>query len=391
MSENQLPEICVVYPRSRICGGAQAVLAWAIHALQDEWRVHVFTLDVCDPVRWRELYGVDLRGDNILWSSLESENPRISRLLRRIGMVTLDQYVLMRWFSRRYPKGALPFCCHNEMAFPVPGLQYIHFPMLMTGNPRLARLIGQSGSRAKELFGRTLKLLTGVNNRDLSANFSLCNSAFIEGIFHEYYGNDTPTAVVHPPVLSDLAPPRETSDREDGVVMIGRMVPHKRVEDGIRLVELCRRAGFPLELHLVTSGGDAAYMEKIKSMAEREPWIHWHWKLSREELSDLCFRTRFGLHCNPNEHFGMVTAEMVRYGCLVLGHDSGGTREILPSEKQRFSNPEEGARKLADILSSRELGEKILRTQQGVAERFSLEAFQESIREHARKRLGENR
>ena len=58
-------------------------------------------------------------------------------------------------------------------------------------------------------------------------------------------------------------------------------------------------------------------------------WIEIREDLSRTELNALMGRSRYGVHAMEGEHFGMATAEMIRAGCLVFPHRSGGSVEVV--------------------------------------------------------------
>lgn len=366
-------------------GGAAGVLAWSLHALQDVSTLSVYSMESCKYDNWNSAYGTRLQAERIDWHSFEKAHPLIYKCLVRLDMSTLNQYVLMKWAGTGMGDDDLAFSVHNEMAFPSTGLQYIHFPMLMTGRRGLSKQIGQPGTLAKDLFGTLCRWLFRVRKQDLSRNRSLCNSAYIEAIYKEYYGGDTSTRVLYPPcAVAETSTSVPWPVREDAIVVMGRAVPHKRLQDAIAIRRQCEQEGLVLILHIVTPGGDPDYLESLQNETKDEKSVVWHFNLERTALQALLARCKYGLHCNPGEHFGMATAEMAGSGCLVLGHDSGGTREILPSDQLRFNTPDEAVSRLLDLHQNPDLRSEMLSTLAAQSQKFTSDTFCRALCEEIR-------
>ncbi len=298
----------------------------------------------------------------------------------KIGMFTVDQFVLMAWARRMIDPDVVPLSAHNEMDFGRRGMQYIHFPMLMVGRRELAKLVGQPGTCAKDLLGYACRLIFRVRNRGLVRNATVCNSRWTSDVFRRYYGSDVSPGCLYPPCTAAGVPAHaEWEKREEGVVMIGRLVAHKRLEDGIKIVQGVRDRGHNLHLHLVSSGGDEHYVRQLRKACRGMDWITWETGLSRDALLGLVQSHRYGLHCNHNEHFGMVTAEMSGSGCLVLGHDSGGTCEILPLDGQRYDTVDAGIDRLEQMHTNPELQVQMLDFNRKHSEAFGIERFRENL------------
>src|SRR5262245_66424371 len=87
------------------------------------------------------------------------------------------------------------------------------------------------------------------------------------------------------------------------------------------------RAAFPTaRLHVVgTSDNPRYYRRVVRRIRAAGGWIQLHENLSRDELSALIGRVRYGIHAMREEHFGMAPAEMGRAGGIV-GVPAGGGR-----------------------------------------------------------------
>jgi glycosyltransferase involved in cell wall biosynthesis len=380
-SMDRKPAIGIVFPRPRGKGGALSVAAWIIHSLQDHYRLTVMTLDPCDPARLNAAFGTTIRADAVRWICFENQHPKAAALLTRLDMVTLDQYACMRWVRSKLSDDMLPLSANNEMAFGRRGLQYIHFPMLTVGRRDIARQIGQSGSCAKDVMGRLCRLTFGVRDHDLHNNDTACNSEWTRSVYQDYYGENAHAECIYPPCTISGTPSRaEWTQRESGVILLGRLAPKKRIEDGLRVVRRLRDMGHDMHAHVISSGGDAQYRKRLDDEFGNDDWVHWEDDISRQALMTLLSTHRYGMHCNHDEHFGMATAEMSGSGCLVLGHNSGGTREVLPDAAQRYASIEDGVERLGRIHTDAELQSRLLATQREHAQQFSADAFTQRIR-----------
>ncbi|MDE0839111.1 MAG: glycosyltransferase family 4 protein [Kiritimatiellae bacterium] len=375
---NSRPKIAILYPRTQSQGGALSVTAWMIHALQKHYRVIMVSLDRCDAERLNHAYGTAIKTDSIEWVSLEARHPRWAAFLVRLSMNTVDQYIMMRWAHRGFPEDVTLLSVNNEMSFGRRGLQYVNFPMLTIGRRDLARLVGQTGSWSKDFMGRVCRVVLGVRHDDLRINYTVCNSQWARAAYEEYYGEGVAAGWLYPPCTQAGVPSHEDwCKRESGIVMLGRLVPKKRVEDGLRTVQGLRDMGHDLHVHLVNSGGDASYRAQLEHDFGQSDWVHFEDNTSRERLLELVSQHRYGMHCNHSEHFGMATAEMSGSGCLVLGHNSGGTCEILPDAAQRYNTLEEGLERLLRLHTDPELQRRLLVLNREHSRMFSAEAFQQ--------------
>jgi len=77
---------------------------------------------------------------------------------------------------------------------------------------------------------------------------------------------------------------------------------------------------------------------------------------------------------------------MVRAGCIPLVHDSGGPVEIVGGHRElRFRSVEEGAAALHAVMEDDTLQQRLRGALGQQCERFSVEAFCESLRRVVRR------
>jgi glycosyltransferase involved in cell wall biosynthesis len=158
------------------------------------------------------------------------------------------------------------------------------------------------------------------------------------------------------------------------------MHPVKRWEMAVEIVELARGRGVDIGLTLINQPDQIDYGRKIAEMAASRPWFRLLSGITREQLVAEVAHHRYGIHTMEDEHFGIAVAEMVRAGCIPLVHDSGGPVEIVGGLSElRFRSVEEGAAALRKIIQDATLQDRLRSTLAQQRDRFSVEAFCESL------------
>jgi len=309
-------------------GGADAVCLHVCEALQSHHDVTLFTLSRSSLDDLDALFGTSVR--------VPVHRPRGTRLVcsafdalpDRFGPQLAPRSVLLRRLFRPHAAGFdIAVSTANEFDLPLPSLQYVHFPQF---NRR--HTTAGPASRLDPLWSR----LAGLADRTLPADSHLlANSAWTAGAVEAIYGRRP--AVRYPPV-DPPADPRPWADREDGVVVVGRLAPDKRPLRAIRIVDGVRARGHDLHLHLVGSSSTiyADYARRIVAEAADRPYVDLHRDVSRERVEELLATHRYGLNCKPTEHFGMAVAEYVAAGMVAFAPDAGGQREVLDGRLDRL-------------------------------------------------------
>ncbi|MFZ1990675.1 MAG: glycosyltransferase, partial [Alphaproteobacteria bacterium] len=150
------------------------------------------------------------------------------------------------------------------------------------------------------------------------------------------------------------------ADRENGFVMIGRVVPSKRVELAVEIVrQLREHHGHTIQLHII-GRADNAFAETLKQLLSDKPWAHWHSDLDRTGLERLAGRMKWGLHCYRYEHYGLAPAELQALGCITFVHDSGGQREIVTNPSLRYQDLEDAVRKITAVMTAPAMQSQLL-------------------------------
>ncbi|MEF8774356.1 MAG: glycosyl transferase family 1, partial [Halobacteriales archaeon] len=246
-------------------GGADAVCLHACAALQDRHDVTLFTASETAPSDLAPRFGVaadvDVRsppGATAVARGLAAAAPWVGPQLA-VRSLLVGRYV--RRVAGRFD---VAVSTANEFALPLPSVQYVHYPQF-NGH----RLEEASGGRLNRLWTRLAGLAPPERfptTRTAGDTTLLANSTWTADAVERLY--DRRPTVVHPPV-DPIADPADWPDREDGVVVVGRLAPDKRLLDAVRIVEGVRRRGHDLHLHVVGAAPRAyrRYADRIETAA----------------------------------------------------------------------------------------------------------------------------
>ncbi len=98
-------------------------------------------------------------------------------------------------------------------------------------------------------------------------------------------------------------------------------------------------------------------------------------------MVDLVARQRYGIHALVNEPFGIAVAEMVRAGCIVFTHRSGGQEEILGGDDRLlYSSTQDAVEKIINIMDSPQETASVRTFLKKQGELFSTDRFVGEIR-----------
>jgi glycosyltransferase involved in cell wall biosynthesis len=380
------PRVLIGHPHVSHKGGGNAVAAWALQALREDFDVTLATLHPVDFEAVNTSFGTDLAPGDFRLRVAPHSYHWLMRLVPTRGAL-LSICLTMRW-TKRVDSGrrfdAL-LSTQNEADFGRRGLQYVHYPWAYLPRPDdeirwFHRIPGAlAGYR---WFCRSMGQGT---NEGLRRNLSLANSQFVAGKIRETHGTDS--LVLHPPVPGEF-PEVEWEKRRTGMAAIGRLGGCKRWEMAVAIVERVRALGAGLSLTLIGHSDDPEYGRRMAALAADRPWFRILQNLTREQLAAEVASHRYGIHTMENEHFGIAPAELQRAGCITFVHNSGGPVEIVGGHPQlTFDTVEDGAAKVFEVMNDEALAGRIrefLAPRRGL---FSTTRFSESLRRVVREFL----
>jgi len=155
-----------------------------------------------------------------------------------------------------------------------------------------------------------------VSSADRVDHF-VANSECVGDRIRRHYGR--PAAVVYPPVdLERFRPALTRETREDFYLVLGALVPYKRVD---LAVEAFNRTGRRLVI-----AGDGSELSRLGKMAG--PGVSFLGRVTDEEVVDLLSRCRAFLFPGE-EDFGITAVEAQAAGAPVIAYGRGGALETV--------------------------------------------------------------
>ena len=332
-------------------GGGELVNAYAVKAMLERGHhVAIVSSFGFDKKKYQEWFGIDLK-DVKVYRFLPKMLPLFG-IYQRLGI----SRPLRKAIKREKPEIVF---IDNELYKPILKLkrekgfkllEYIHFPF-----HALKFQMGLIPDEYKEAYERYvadakvyhrkyekglwkiyfkvwLKLYDRVarENPFEAADLVMTNSHYIAKLTKMLWSGDP--YVLHPPVkVNDFLPfaNRDFEEREDTVVMIGRIAPEKRIEDVIDALALTET-----KPTLKVVGGliptTIPYRDSLLKRAEEKGVrVEFHTNVPREELVKIAVSSKLFVHSTVGEHFGIAVVEGMASGCPVIVHKSGGPYEDI--------------------------------------------------------------
>ena len=259
-------------------------------------------------------------------------------------------------------------CAKNVLTHPgTLHVCYCHTPMRHAWEPRFLAnepLSAPAAFAARLLLGRLRRDdLAGASRPDLY----VANSRHVQARIAKYYRRDA--RVIHPPVEVDVHL-RRPRDPGDYYLVLGRVVPYKRVDLAVAACSMLRR---PVKVAGTGRAIDAA-------RAAAGPGSEFLGYVPDDELGDLLAGAR-ALLFPGEEDFGIVPVEAQAAGVPVIAYSGGGARDsVIDGETGVFCEAQTVASLCAAILrfEDRTFDEAALRDN---ARRFGPERFRSEMGE----------
>lgn len=181
-------------------------------------------------------------------------------------------------------------------------------------------------------------------------------------------------------VLREQAQDRWQGDGPFTLALVGLIHPSKGHIEALEALHLLRSAGHDVRLIIAGDGRDRDVLQRIQDLGLQDA-VELPGFVSDPYVVFL--RAHALLMCSRNEAMGRVTVEAMASGLPVIGHNSGGTPELVQDGVNGLLYPG-GAQALADRILrlvndrvlARSLGEKASRLSE---ERFTVEHYAEEV------------
>ena len=201
------------------------------------------------------------------------------------------------------------------------------------------------------------------------------NSRFVEKLMMGYYGSFNST-LFYPPTLFKAETDAALHDPLK-VVYIGRIVPDKRLEEIVGIVERARAiTGLDITFHAAGRLDQTpSYGKKLSQMARERVWLKFVGALYGEDKKKFLLSGSYAIHAERDEAFGISVTEYLSSGLISIVPDEGGTPEIVDSSELTYHTNDKAAQILAHLLVDATFREKMQRQCAERAKVFSRDAY----------------
>lgn len=372
--------VLVVQPSINPPGGGNAVACWMIEALRADHEVTLLTRAEPDFARVNRVFGTALSASDMQVELVPVTGARLMRFVSPVaGLALLRDHLLLARARRMAPDFDVLVTANNEGDLGRRGIQYVHFPKLLTARPD-AGLRWYQGPLAVGAYQAACAIATGFRPGRMRSNITLVNSDWTGRLVRARHA--VAPISLYPPVAGPF-PEVPWQDRRLAFVCLGRISPEKRIEDVIGMVAQVRRDHPGLVLHIAGNADDRSYLARVEAAVRAHGgWVRLDLDLTRDRLLHLLTRCRFGIHGMRDEHFGMAVAELVRAGTIPFAHNSGGPVEILGGDRRLlYENADDAVDKIRRVMADTALTSELRTTLAAGADRFSSARFVRDFRD----------
>jgi glycosyltransferase involved in cell wall biosynthesis len=317
-------------------GGAESAAMWIIEALVREYDVTVYTRGGFNVEELNTLAGTQIPADALTVHQANIGAGLPLGALRSGAFMRSLPNVGAAFDLRITASGVLPW-----------GLPALHFLSSVEWNPALAQQVDLGRKVAlRSCLSRWLTDFSAGPKTDMAQDLFISNSQWLKDHCEPLL--PAPIRVIHP-VLPNLPEGAPWKDRDEVVLVFGRISPEKRIEDAIQIVELARASGFAGSLVIAGPDGVADYAAHIRELASEREWVDVLPAQTGSDKVRLLNCAKYGLNTCRIEAFGISTAEMAASGIITLVPADTGQSEIIGSPEQQFVSVYEAATRLVAL------------------------------------------
>ena len=201
------------------------------------------------------------------------------------------------------------------------------------------------------------------------------NSRYVERLMKSFYGPFN-SKVFYPPTLFEAEQAAAARDPLK-VVYIGRIIPEKRIEDLVAIVEKARAVtGLDITFHVAGRLDQTpSYGRKLDTMAKERDWLKFAGALYGEEKVRFLTSGAYAIHAERDEAFGISIAEYLASGLIPIVPDEGGTPEIVDSPELAYHTDDDAVAILSRLLTDAAFRDRQRRHCASRSQRFTREAY----------------
>lgn len=368
-------KIAIIHPKMG-WGGSEVTALFMIEALKNDYDVSFVTTGSFDANSINKYYGTSLKEGE--FSLIKVPMP--------FGLKNTAKFAGLRWrFIQKYCQkissqfdlmiNNYNFCDFKKKSIQIAtDIQELPEIMHLEGFKKM--WYGKSFLR--KIYNKICDFISLSNLEEWKKNITLTNSNWTGKLIKEKYGIDSLT--LYPPVIGDFDN-IEYNKKENGFVVIGRLIPEKKIDQAIKILKEVRNKFSNLHLHIIGGEGNDQYSKKLKKFClENKDWIFFEGRLGDKEKNNLITNHKFGISCRKNEPFGIAVAEMVKAGCIVFVSNGGGQTEIVDDERLIYNDINDAVLKITNVIEDKEMQKSLLNHLFIASQRFLLENFSKQIK-----------
>jgi glycosyltransferase involved in cell wall biosynthesis len=323
-------KIAILHPSFK-WGGAESVCIKTIQALKDKYAVDLVVTEK----------DVNIEDINRFYGThFKEQDLHITKLSPPIKGTIWNSHSVQRYYKKNKNNYCFAFSTKNEMDLGGKGIQYIHFPLLK--NKKVANFTFK-----KKIYKKIGEIVSGYSQDRMKKNLTITNSCWTKEQIKNIYGIES--QVIYPPIESDF-PSKNWGERTEGFICISRISPEKNIKEAINILKKIRKE-YDIHAHLVGSPGEKEYTDEIKKICHHNSdWITLELSPGRERIKTLLSKYKYGIHTTPNEHFGMVVAEMLQADTIPFTYNTGGQTEITNNSDIQFFSTQDAVEKIIRVI-----------------------------------------
>ncbi|MDI6802130.1 MAG: hypothetical protein QMD01_08805 [Thermodesulfovibrionales bacterium] len=287
-------KIAIIHPQLKVGGGSEANPLWIIETLKKDYDVYMITMGGVDLKELNKCYGTNLKPDEINIISLP-----IPYLFKN-RFDALRGYRLARFCKRHSSDYDLMISTYNVMDFGRKGIQFIadfsfddNIRRSFDFSPKGVKGLFYKQSPIRWLYLTIAKLIAGGSVEGWKKNLTIANSHWSGQVMKEAHGIDCQT--IYPPVAGDF-PNISWDERENGFVVMARLVPEKRVDRIIKILGGVRRRGYDIHLHILSRTDDSEYAMSLKQLCEEnKDWVFMEGLVTGDKKLEFIARHKFSI------------------------------------------------------------------------------------------------
>ncbi|KAJ8904256.1 hypothetical protein NDN08_000780 [Rhodosorus marinus] len=249
---------------------------------------------------------------------------------------------------------AHPFAPFAAWLLDVRILSYIHYPTISSEMLRTVSegrkgvnnssfvTSSRTATKMKIFYYRLFARIYSLAGR--LTDVVLANSSWTGLHLREIFGNRRVVHVVYPPCEVGVIEAGVAEHRNEGqIISLAQFRPEKNHEKQLEMMNiLVNEKHCRVRLKLIGGARNhadedrAAMLQQLSAQLKLKDNCEFHVNVPYQEVRRYLAETDIAVHTMSDEHFGISVVEMMASGAIIIGHNSGGVRDIIENGTSGF-------------------------------------------------------